>query len=301
MELELKGGVLSLPKGEIRQDEPLCQHTYFRIGGPCKALISPLDAEELKKILDFARTKGVKYFIIGRGSNLLVKDEGFDGLAIRLSESDFSSVRFSQDEACVGSGMKLSRFCELLAEAGLSGLEFLSGIPGTVGGAAMMNAGGKFGSIGERIEQVKVMDPEGEIRFLTKSDLKFGYRSSNLEDMIILEARFSLERDEETKILRRIKSFRDEKKSKQDLSSPSAGCVFKNPRGTQPKSAGELIELSGLKGKTIGGARVSEAHANFIINTGDAKASDVLELMDIIQKKVETDHGIRLEPEVKVI
>ena len=164
-----------------------------------------------------------------------------------------------------------------------------------------MNAGGKFGSIGERIEQVKVMDPEGEIRFLTKSDLKFGYRSSNLEDMIILEARFSLERDEETKILRRIKSFRDEKKSKQDLSSPSAGCVFKNPRGTQPKSAGELIELSGLKGKTIGGARVSEAHANFIINTGDAKASDVLELMDIIQKKVETDHGIRLEPEVKVI
>jgi len=301
MELELKGEVLSLPKGEIKPNEPLCEHTYFKIGGPCTALISPLDLNELKKVLDFARKKSVNYFIIGGGCNLLVKDEGFDGFAIRLERNDFSSVRFSQDEACVGCGMKLSRFCELLAEAGLTGLEFLSGIPGSVGGAVMMNAGGKFGSIGERIEQVKVMDTEGQIQFLTRGDLKFDYRSSNLEGMIVLEARFSLKRDDERKILRRIKSFRDEKKSKQDLGSPSAGCIFKNPRGTEAKSAGELIELSGLKGKTVGGARVSDIHANFIINTGEAKASDVLELMDVVQKKVEADHDIRLEPEVKII
>jgi len=293
MELELKGA--------IREDELLNEHTYFKIGGPCRAFVEPADIDELKKTLDFAEAKGISYIIIGAGCNLLVNDKGFDGFVISLSAECFTSVRFLQDEVCAGAGMKLGRLCELLAEAGFSGLEFLSGTPGTVGGAVMMNAGGKFGTVGDCIEQVKVMDKEGEVRFIAKKDMGFSYRSSNLKDLIILEARFLLKKDEQVKILGRMRSFLEEKKLSQDLASPSAGCIFKNPEGAKQKSAGELIDLCGLKGRTVGGARVSDVHANFIINTGKAKASDVLELMGIVKDAVKKDHGISLEPEVKII
>jgi len=295
-----KSGILKGFKGDIKFNEPLSLHTSFKIGGPCDAWVSPVDAEELKGILDFCRNNDIDNFVIGRGCNLLISDEGYRGVVISLDKKEFNYVRFANDEVCAGSGTCVGRLLELVTEAGFAGLEFLAGIPATVGGAVLVNAGGSFDRIGNFVQQVKVMDARGNIRFIDKEKLEFGYRSSNLTDLIVLEVRFLLQRDIEDRIAKRRKHFLQEKKISQELAAPSAGCIFKNPEDHN-ESAGSLIESSGLKGKRIGNAQVSGVHSNFIINLGNATASDVLHLIELIQGKVKQDHGILLKPEVKIV
>jgi len=299
-EIFKKNKILEDFKGDIKFNEPLYQHTSFGIGGPCSAWVSPASLDELKKILVLCKEEEIKSFVIGRGSNLLVGDKGYEGIVISLDNEVFRYVKFFDLEVCAGCGIYLRRLLELLTEAGLCGLEFLTGIPATLGGAVFMNAGGNFGSIGDAIEQVKVIDYDGNIKFIDKNALRFGYRCSNLDGFIILEAKLTLKKDSNDKIARRMKHFLEEKHISQDLKNLSAGCIFKNPKDSQ-KSAGKLIELSGLKGEKIGGAQVSNTHANFIVYAGNAKASDVLELIGLIQKKVKSIHGIWLEPEVRVV
>jgi UDP-N-acetylmuramate dehydrogenase len=292
-------------KGRVYLNEPLSKHTTFRIGGPADYLIEPADLSELKKVLLFCRKKRVPYLVIGAGSNLLIKDKGIRGAVIRLNAPYFKKARVSGRFLTIGAGARLALLASMAKRAGLGGLEFLAGIPGTVGGALLMNAGIRCSEQGERkeigglIKEVRVMSRSGEVMRLKRDRLKFGYRSSNLGKYIVLEARFHLNRKPSEEIQREMKGYLVHKKKTQELSVPSAGCIFKNPdRAEYP--AGYLIDVCGFKGKRVGDAQVSKKHANFIVNFKNAKASDVLALIKLIQRKVREQFRINLQLEIRV-
>ena len=298
-EAKLKQKIRELIKGEVRVSEPMSGHTSFHIGGPADIFVIPHDQEDLKNILIFTSKKGIPLFILGEGTNLLVRDRGIRGVVIKLSEN-FARIRFEGEKGLIGAGAKLVEVIEASIENGLSGLEFFSGIPGSIGGAVVMNAGTNSQAIGEVIKKVKVCSLKGETFSLSKEELGFGYRKSIFQEetLLILEVEFFLRKGEKKKICQTQEEILEKRKKNQPLFSSNAGCIFKNPKSD---SAGRLIELAGLKGREIGGAQVSFEHANFILNLGQAKAGEVIELIREIEKVVKKKTGIELEREIRIV
>lgn len=290
-------GLKEIIKGEIKLNEPLKAHTSFHIGGDATIYAEPKDLEDLKNILFFIKKKSLPFFILGGGTNILVKDGGFKGMAV--SSKNFASLKIKGNYATAGSGLKLSSLLALLGEKGLSGLEFLGGIPGTVGGAALMNAGSNREGIGNFIEKIEAVDSSGRVKNIPEKEISFSYRDTNLAKYFFLSRIiFRLKYEDSKLIKKRMGKFLEKKKESQPIEKYSAGCIFKNPPGL---SAGKLIEEAGLKGKRKGGAIISELHANYIINSGRAAAADVLFLIKEIQKEVYKKFKIKLEPEIKII
>ncbi len=282
---------------KIKAKIDLAAFTSFKIGGQAKFFFEPRDLKSLQEALACAKKAKVKVFILGAGSNILASDSGVDGMVIKLSGKDFQ--RLDHKGACltVGSGLKLNQLILFAKDKGLSGLEFLAGIPGTLGGALAGNAGAWGRSIGERVEEVSVLGYNGRPKLLAGRNLRFAYRKSNLNKYIILSAKLKLQAADKDKIAFKIKEYLLRRSKTQGSSLPNAGCVFKNP---DKNPAGSLIDACGLKGKTKGGALISRVHANFILNSGKAKSSDVLSLMDLMRKKVKERFKINLQPEIKI-
>lgn len=284
-------------KGKVRLAEQLSRHTTFKIGGPARLFIEPKDINDLKLLLNFLKRYKISYLVIGAGSNILVDDKGINCAVIRLSAAYFKRMSFDNNYLNAACGVTLNQVVSKAEGRGLSGGEFLTGIPGTVGGGLAMNAGAKGKSLADLVKQVKVMDNNGNIKILDKKDIKFGYRSSSLSKYIILSARLKLVKKDKLEIRNRINKYLDFRRDAQDLSLPSAGCVFKNPGHD---SAGRLIDLCGLKGMIIGGASVSLKHANFILNLKHATAADVIKLMGLIKKEVKRKFNVTLKPEIRI-
>jgi len=281
---------------EIKKNEPLKNHTSFKIGGPADEFCEVSREEDIKELIEYAKEKGIPYTIMGNGSNLLVSDKGVRGLVIKLSKG-FDSVEVKGDKIFAKAGILLSKLANFALDNELSGLEFASGIPGTLGGAIYMNAGAYGGEMKDVIKKVTYFS-NGEIK--ESNDLDFGYRHSRFSgtEDIVLSAEIQLKKADPAEIRAKMDDFKERRCSKQPLSMPSAGSTFKRPEGY---FAGKLIEDAGLKGKTIGGAQVSEKHSGFVVNTGDATAQDVLDLIKYIQDTVFEKFGVKLETEVKML
>lgn len=287
-------------KGRILFDEPLSGHTTFRIGGSCRMWAEPSSEGELLEILRFARTGRKKAFIIGKGSNVLFRDKGFGGVLIRLTGTHFKKIKFTGEKVRAGAGSSLARLVNMACERGLSGIEGLVGIPGTVGGAIFMNSSYR-GSISDCLEEVKAMGRKnGDTRIIKRKEFMFGYRDAGfLSNYVILEATLKLQRHKKSALLARKKIFLETKKKEQPIGFFSAGCIFKNPKDALP--AARYIDKLRLKGKKIGGAQISEKHANFIINLKDAKGGDILRLMELVKRRVKARFGVKLEPEIIIV
>jgi len=282
---------------KIKSNYPLKGKTTFRIGGKALFFSEPKDTAELQGLLKAAKANKLRIFILGAGSNLLVGDKGAKGLVIKLNSSPFKQLLYKGNSIEAGSALMLGELIKFSFQQSLQGLEFLVGIPGTLGGAIAMNAGCWGRSIGDLVKEIKVMDNNGRMKELKGKDLKFGYRTSNLSKYIILSATLRIEKGNQPEIKKNINEYLSRKRANQDLTKPNAGCIFRNPSGD---SAGKLIDLCGLKGRKIGDAAVSERHANFILNNGDASAKDVLALMQLITKLVKNKFKINLQPEIKI-
>ena len=281
---------------KLLKNEPLARHTTFKIGGKAKYFICPREIKELKEALVFAGKKKLPLLIIGAGSNILVKDKGFSGLVIKLL-GGLKKYNIKQNIVTAQAGVYLPELALICAKRSLSGLEFLSGIPGTVGGAVKGNAGAWGQEIAQIVKSVTVITLKGKLKKLKPAQITFGYRKSNLKD-IVIEVELKLEKSTKEKIYQKIREYILKRKLSQPLEYPSAGSVFKNPRGYH---VAKLIESCGLKGKRIGQAQISKKHANFIVNLARAKAKEVIALMNLIKKKVEKKFKITLEPELKIV
>lgn len=284
-------------KGTVRTQEPLRKHTTFKIGGRAKFFIEPKDISDLKLLLTSAKKYKIPIFVIGMGSNVLISDKGLKAIVVHLDSPYFKKASCKRNSLEVGVGLKLRQLVQTARMRSLSGVEFLTGIPGTVGGALVMNAGAWGKNIGDLVVKTSVMDYNGNIKTLSKKDIKFEYRSSSLKKYIILSARLKLAKKNKEEIKENIKKYLKLRFNSQDNSLPNAGCIFRNPSGTL---AGMLIDQCGLKGEKEGGACVSRKHANFILNRKDARAGDVLKLMDLIKRRVRNRFNVVLEPEIKI-
>ena len=290
--------VVGMPS--VAMDEPMSRHTSFKIGGPADILVEPSDAQRLAAVLKIIKRFELPYFVMGNGSNLLVGDKGIRGAVIKLSDS-MSGCDVEGTKITAMSGIKLSRLANTAMKNGLSGLEFASGIPGTLGGAVFMNAGAYGGEMKDVIRAVTYVDTdECRVHTIPAQECDFGYRHSAFADggRIVTEAELELTLDDMSEIRGRMNELAAKRAEKQPLDKPSAGSTFKRPEGY---FAAALIDQCGLKGLTIGGAQVSEKHAGFVINRGGATCADVLALMAQVQQRVWEEKGVRLEPEVKVI
>ncbi len=280
-------------------DEPMKNHTSFRIGGPAKILADPKSAEEVLFTVNLAKRTGTPYYVIGNGSNLLVSDEGFYGIIIKISKK-MAYVNFDGEKAYVGAGSLLSTVAKKAAERSLSGLECESGIPGSFGGAVYMNAGAYGGEMKDIVVKTKFLDEDGIIKVLNKEEHEFGYRESYFSKKggIILESEIVLCEKDKKEILEKMAELTARRKEKQPLEFPSCGSSFKRPEGY---FAAALIEQAGLKGVSVGGAEVSEKHSGFIINKNNATANDVLRLTEKIKEEVLRQFGVYLECEMKML
>jgi len=286
--------IVSLTKGSVLVDEPMRKHTSYKIGGPADFYISPLNEIEIENLIKLFLLNDYPYYLVGNGSNLLVSDAGFRGAIIDIKEH-FSSIEIIQNELHCGGGALITRAANIAAENSLSGFEEITGIPGTVGGALVMNAGCYGKNISEHLKQVEIIDQEGNRCSYKASELKFGYRSSGLEKKLIIKAVFSLSMNNKQNIYAKMNELLAKRRHSQPLSLPSCGSVFKRPEG---HFAGKLIEDSGLKGYIVGGAMVSKKHAGFIINFNQASAEDVRNLINHIKEKVNQRYNVMLEEEV---
>ena len=278
---------------------PMRFHTTFRIGGPADLLFYPENTEEVQKIIQIAKEYGEPITFLGNGSNILVRDGGIRGLVIRFSHQ-MGWISREGTDLIVGTGASLRKIAVFAQKNSLSGLEFACGIPGSVGGAVFMNAGAYDDEIKSVIVSVKTVSLDGDIRVYTSDELDFGYRHSTFHNCeeAICEARLRLYEEDASFILQKMEDLNHRRASKQPLNYPSAGSTFKRPSGY---FAGTLIDQTGLKGFTIGGAQVSQKHAGFIINIGSATANDVLQLISVIQKQVYAKHQVELLPELRII
>ena len=285
--------------GEIRFDEPLRDHTSFRIGGPVEALVAPGSRAELRRVVDFAAGRGVPWLVLGRGTNLLVKDGGLRGIALKTS-SCLRGLSFSGCEAQAGAGLSLAELASQAADRSLAGLAFAAGIPGTLGGGIYMNAGAYGGELSQVVTGVTAYYPGQGERAWRADELALEYRASRFqhETAIIEEATLQLSPGDEKVLREEMADYAQRRRAKQPLSLPSAGSVFRRPPG---RFAGTLIEEAGLKGARVGQAQVSELHANFIVNLGGSTAADVLGLIELVQREVLARTGIALEPEIRVV
>ncbi|NOX53938.1 MAG: UDP-N-acetylmuramate dehydrogenase [Planctomycetes bacterium] len=284
-------------KDILEKNKPLAPLTWLKVGGTAEYFAEPRTQDELIRLVQRCQEEEIPLRVMGSGSNLLVRDEGVRGVVVRLTAEEFCRVSVNKETAQAGCGALLSQLIAETVREGLAGLETLVGIPGTVGGALRGNAGGRTGDIGQFVKSVLVLTATGEVCTRSDDELDFGYRYSSITDPVILEGTFELSPDDPDKITRRLKKQWIVKKSSQPLSSQSAGCIFKNPRGV---SAGALIEDAGLVGKRVGGAEVSDRHANFIITHEGATADDVLKLCELIQDEVSRQFGVELEYEIQI-
>jgi len=284
-------------KGKVRSGVPLKKYTTFKIGGKAELFIEPDNTADLESVVRLLKKNRLPFFVIGSGSNILVSDKGVKAAVVHLSSPAFRKITFKGNIIEAGSGINLKELISKAIGGNLSGIEFLSGIPGTLGGALAMNAGAAGKKIGDLVLSARVMDYSGNIRVLSQKKLKFGYRRSSLQKYIILGASLKLSKSCRSEIRQEIIRLLNYRRGTQDYVHPSAGCIFKNPAGD---SAGRLIDLCGLKAKISGGAQISKIHANFIINKSGATCADVLKLMRLIQAKVKKRFHINLEPEIKI-
>ena len=279
--------------------EPMTKHTSFHIGGPAELMAQPQSEAELQSLLLKAAEAAVPVTLVGNGSNLLVRDKGIRGLVIKLG-SMLRDIKVSGNVLTFGSGVSLAQASKKAAELGLSGMEFAVGIPGSIGGAVYMNAGAYDGEMSKVVKSVRVMDAAGEVSELSAGELDFGYRHSALQGSgkIVTSVTVELAVGDKQAIAEKMADFSNRRITKQPLELPSAGSMFKRPPGY---FAGTLIDQTGLKGYTVGGAQVSTKHAGFVVNIGGATAADVLQLISDVQAKVFATHGVHLEPEVLVL
>jgi UDP-N-acetylmuramate dehydrogenase len=280
-------------------DEPLANHTTWKIGGPADILIEPTDKNALARSMKLVYKHKVPWTVLGRGSNMLVRDGGIRGVVFKLADG-FNHLNFNGEEIEVGAGYSFIRLAVMAGKEGLTGLEFAGGIPGTVGGAVYMNAGAHGSDVSRILKHAEVLLENGELVTFTPDDLAFRYRHSILQEIkgIVTGAVFQLSHGDRKEIARHMAEYKDRRRHTQPLSMPCAGSVFRNPPGDH---AGRLIESAGLKGFRVGGAQISERHANFIVNCGNATAQDVLDLMEQAMEIVEQRFQVKLVPEVLVV
>lgn len=298
---ERLAALCQLEKIPVLWDEPMKNHTSFKIGGPAAALCAPKDRQQLRELVGFVQREGVDSWYIGNGSNLLVSDKGLNGVAILLDSGFDGEIEVDGTVLLAPAGKKLSAVCAAACAAGLTGLEFAYGIPGSVGGAVYMNAGAYGGEMKDRLLWVEYLAPTGEIVRLEQEQLSLSYRHSRfmeegMQGSCIVRAAFGLQRGEKAAIQSEMDRILNQRRQKQPLEYPSAGSTFKRPQGA---FAAQLIDQCGLKGFTVGGAQVSEKHAGFVINTGKATCADVLELTRQVRECVQEKTGYLLELEVR--
>lgn len=283
----------------LKLQEPMKEHTTFRVGGPADFFIQPKDAEELKDAIGILEKYEVPVMVIGNGSNLLVRDKGVRGAVIQIFNR-MADITVEGDMVTAQGGALLSAVAAKAADASLTGLEFASGIPGSIGGAVVMNAGAYGGEMKDVLVSVDVLTKDLEIKTIPAEELELGYRHSIVPaaGYIVLGAKMKLQKGEEAAIRSRMAELAEQRRAKQPLQYPSAGSTFKRPEGY---FAGKLVQDAGLKGKTIGGAQVSEKHSGFLINIGGATAQDILDLIAFCQKEVKEQFGVTLETEVKIV
>jgi UDP-N-acetylmuramate dehydrogenase len=301
MDKRQKEELIRLVGSGVRFDWPMDQYTTFRVGGKAEAIYEAKDMGTLQEVVAYLAREEIPYLPVGKGSNLLVKDGGLRGLVILLGESLAVVERGVTGDSTLwaGAGVTLSDLLAYCRDSGLGGLEFLAGIPGTVGGAVVMNSGAFGYEIESRVEEIHAITPKGDLSVKDRSQLQFSYRALKLDKgAVIVRVIFGLELEGEGIVGKRISGYLRRRRESQPLEYPSAGSVFRNPPNDY---AGRLIEEAGLKGKRVGGAMISPKHANFIINTGGAKARDILALLSLIQETVKKETGIRLEPEIRVV
>jgi UDP-N-acetylmuramate dehydrogenase len=281
----------------VKKDCPLNDYSWYRLGGPADWLLCPTTIEQLQTVMKRCTENDMPIHILGNGSNLLVSDEGVRGAVIKPGGESFSKYEFKKDVLTVGAAADLQKVVQESVRQGMGGLESLAGIPGTVGGAVKMNAGGRFGDIGTSVHTVQVMDKQGSLFEKSKPELIFDYRQVNITANVIVGATLYLTENDPEELLKTVKEVWIYKKNTQPLDTRNAGCIFKNPRGL---SAGVLIDRAGLKGQKAGGAVVSEKHANFIVTEKGCKAADVKALIKKIQHKVKEQFDVELELEIEV-
>ena len=288
-----------LNKEKIYLDEPMKKHTTFRVGGPADYFVTPSNVEEVKLVVELCKKENVPYYILGNGSNLLVGDKGYRGVMIQIYK-EMSDIIVDGEEIRVQAGALLSRIGVAALEAELQGFEFAAGIPGTMGGAVVMNAGAYGGEMKDILMSATVLTPEGEVLVLKNEELELGYRTSVIakKDYVVLEATVKLAKGSKEDIRGKMDELKVQRTTKQPLEYPSAGSTFKRPTGY---FAGKLIQDAGLRGFQVGGAQVSEKHCGFVINKDNATAADIVELMNQVADKVYAEFGVTLEPEVKRI
>lgn len=288
-----------LGSDNVKQQEPMSRHTTFRIGGPADFYLCPHSTKEVQEIVEICKEENLPYFVLGNGSNLLVSDKGYRGVVIQLWKN-FSDITVKDCCIQAKAGALLSKVAAEALEAGLTGMEFASGIPGTIGGAAFMNAGAYGSEMKDIIKSVKVLDTQGEVRVLPKEELKMGYRTSIVKEKgyTVLSVELELSKGNREEIRNTMEDLKERRTSKQPLEMPSAGSTFKRPEGY---FAGKLIMDSGLRGFSVGGAQVSEKHCGFVVNKGGATAMDVLNLIREVQRRVKEQFGVELETEVRFL
>lgn len=285
--------------GKVWVEEPLAKHTTWRIGGPADLMIQPTDKEALIRAVQIIHQHEIPWTVIGRGSNLLVRDGGIRGAVFKVAQG-LSHCEFQGETVCVGAGYSMVRLAVEAGKQGLTGLEFAGGIPGSVGGAVYMNAGAHGSDLSRILTSAEILFNDGETKIVSKEEMQFSYRTSLLQKRkgIVIEATLQLQTGDRREIAKSLAKFKDRRLSTQPFNSPCAGSVFRNPPGDH---AGRLIEASGLKGFTIGGAQISEMHANFIVNRGGATATDVLTLIEYARATVQKNFNVDLHTEVLVI
>lgn len=289
-----------LAPGQIKTDEDMGRHTTFRAGGPADYYVEPKDAKELSAVLRLCRLEDMPYYILGNGSNLLVSDRGYHGVIVAMGHRAWSEIQIEENRIRAGAGALLSAIAKHALEASLTGLEFAAGIPGTLGGAVVMNAGAYGSEMKQVLTSATVLTPDGGVLTIDVSGLELGYRTSCIpkKGYVVLEAEFELHHGDKDKIRETMDDLARQRKSKQPLEYPSAGSTFKRPEGY---FAGKLIQDAGLRGFTVGGAQVSEKHCGFVINRDHATAADVMKLCREVQRRVFESSGVTMEMEVKTL
>ncbi|CEP91347.1 UDP-N-acetylenolpyruvoylglucosamine reductase [[Clostridium] sordellii] len=288
-----------LDKEGIYLNEPMKNHISFKVGGPADFLLKPKTEDEIKRLIEFFKNENIPYIVIGNGSNLLVKDGGIRGVVIKIADN-FNKFEIEDTKVVAQSGALLSFMGKAILNKSLTGFEFAAGIPGTLGGAIAMNAGAYGGEMKDIVKSVRLMDSKGNIIELSNKEMEFEYRRSLISksDYIVLSAIMELKEGNFDEIKGYMKELTKSRVTKQPLNLPSAGSTFKRPEG---HFAAKLIEDSGLKGLTLGGARVSDKHSGFVVNIGDAKAKDIIELINVVKSTVYSKFGVMLEEEVKIL
>ncbi len=281
----------------VEANYSLAKATWYGLGGPADYFIRPKTLDELTEVIKRCNENNVAIYVLGFGSNLLINDEGLRGAVIKLDSQEFSATDFDGEYLTAWAGVDLSKLVLDCVKKKLSGIEALTGIPGSIGGAVRMNAGGNFGDIGGVIETVTLMDNEGKVFEKSKPELMFDYRSTNITAKFVLNTKMKLAEADSEQIMRTVQEIWIYKKNNQPLNTKNSGCIFKNPRGV---SAGALIDRAGLKGLRIGGAMVSEKHANFIVAEKDCTSRDVMRLIEAVKERVEEQFDVELELELEI-